>query len=61
MADETPHPDPPRDGYRFLTDAPPPVRHRERTAGGFSLSLAAHAICLLVVTLVVSRAPIGPS
>jgi protein TonB len=59
--DEMPRRDPPRDPYRLLIDAPPVARVAERMAGGMSLSLAAHVICLIVVMFVVSREPLGPA
>lgn len=47
---------------RFLTDAPPPQpRRRERTIGGISLSLSAHVAALVIVGVVVSRAPVSDS
>ena len=47
---------------RFLTDTPPPKRRqRERTIGGISLSLSAHVAALVIVGIVVSRAPISDS
>ena len=47
---------------RFLTDTPPSLqRQRERTLGGISLSLSAHVAALVIVGVVVSRAPISDS
>ena len=47
---------------RFLTDTPPPQqRQRDRTIGGISLSLSAHVAALIIVGVVVSRAPISDS
>ena len=47
---------------RFLTDTPPSLQpQRERTLGGISLSLSAHVAALVIVGVVVSRAPISDS
>ena len=47
---------------RFLTDTPPPPRRqRDRAIGSLSLSLSAHIAALVIVGVVVSRAPISDS
>lgn len=62
MPDESTHGDSPTARYRFLTDVPASATsHHERTAGSLSLSLAAHAICLIIITVIVSRSPVGPA
>ncbi len=47
---------------QFLTDTPsPPARRTERALGGMSLSLAAHVVALILVTIIAARSPIGPT
>lgn len=62
MANETPGDDNFGARYRFLTDTPPPTARRTQgAAGGLTLSLAAHVVGLILVTMIVARSPIDPA